>query len=103
MAIRFFSHYFPNVHVTSFDDNRNLDFEEIDAVKMAFDAVVNSLKAERYDERDIIIDITGGTKTVSVAGVLMTLNKPDLEVEYVSTTTGEVLGFNTVARAASTI
>ncbi|MBI5780573.1 MAG: hypothetical protein HZA65_02745 [Rhodocyclales bacterium] len=47
--------------------------------------LVNEAKEDGYQEKDIMIDITGGQKTASVAGALVTLHHSELEFQYVGT------------------
>jgi hypothetical protein len=45
---------------------------------------VKKLKSLNYDEADIVIDVTGATKMVSIAGAAVTMNK-DVMFQYVQT------------------
>lgn len=45
----------------------------------------NPQKPEKYAASDIVIDTTGGQKTASVAGALVTLSDKELEFQYVPT------------------
>ncbi len=70
-------------------------FEDLDMLDTAFEAAVKDSKAQ---DKDIIIDVTGGTKTASIAAAVFALKKRDLEFQYVQTEKPyAVLAFNMVA------
>jgi len=50
----------------------------------AFNKAIDVFKEQGIAEREIIIDITGGQKTVSIAGAVVTLNK-NVTFQYVQT------------------
>jgi len=68
-------------HLTS----NGINFENIDAcfnaIEKCYEKAVNS---DKLSEDDVIVDITGGQKTTSIAGALSTLYK-DRKCQYVST------------------
>lgn len=61
-----------------------VDFEDVDGLITAFNKAIAVFKKERIAEREIIIDITGGQKPVSIAGAVVTLNK-NVTFQYVQT------------------
>lgn len=70
-------------------------FEDLDMLDTAFEEAVKDSKAL---DKDIIIDVTGGTKTASIAAAVFALKKMDLEFQYVQTEKPySVLAFNMVA------
>lgn len=73
----------PEVAVTNHP--QALNFEDVDALHGAIISAVRSLEKEGYKHSDIMIDITGGQKTTSIAGALATVHMQDLEFEYVQT------------------
>lgn len=93
VAEQLFRHYLPGIEiVTPLRGDLAPDFEDLrqtcDVLRMLVDEC-------RYDERDIVIDITGGQKTASVAAALVTLDRHDLMFQYVGTQehAGKILGF----------
>ena len=60
----------------------NVDFEDLTSSLMALQQAIKNSGAEH---RDIVIDVTGGQKTASIAGALVTLDKRDLIFQYVPT------------------
>lgn len=71
----------------------DLDFEDIEAITDALESVYANLPAD-IDECEVIIDITGGMKTASVAGVLVAVASPFRDFQYVSTINHEVRSFS---------
>jgi hypothetical protein len=57
----------------------------LDEFQQAILAIVRSEGEHGVKEKDIIIDVTGGQKTHSIAGALVTLSAPRLEFQYVDT------------------
>ena len=108
LAHDFFSYYFPDkvsimgadIEGKKFDLEWQADFENLDDLRELLAKTLKTLQKEGYKQKDIVIDCTGGQKTASIAGVLMTLDKPDLACQYVRTdggdNTGKVLGFDAV-------
>lgn len=82
MVEKFFSRYFPNVIIKRY--NNGLDFEDIEEMIDTLRNLIRTLKKEGNDEKDIIIDITGGQKTASIAGAVATLNS-NIKFQYVQT------------------
>lgn len=66
-----------------------VDFENLDAVVAELRRVIRAEFGAAYGARDVVVDVTGGFKTTSIAGALLTLNnealfqyvqsRPDLE------------------------
>jgi len=61
---------------SSFEDVR----ESFEIIKGIYEEL-----SGRYKDRDIIVDITGGQKPVSIAGALITSHYPERKFQYVST------------------
>ncbi len=107
-ACEFIGRYFPGkvniseAHLAYGDSDINLwtaDFEKMDSVTAMFRRILRELKKLGYEDSDIIIDVTGGLKTASIAAAMVTLDRPDLLIQYVGTTPellGQVVGFNAV-------
>ncbi|MCX8018379.1 MAG: hypothetical protein N2690_10835, partial [Rhodocyclaceae bacterium] len=60
----------------------NVDFEDLSSSVVALRLAIQSCGAK---PRDIVIDVTGGQKTASIAGALVTLDNRDLIFQYVPT------------------
>lgn len=76
-------HYVENIKVHKHP--LPIDFEDFDGLKTAFNKAIELFKEEGIPEKDIIIDITGGQKPVSIAGAIATLDK-NVTFQYVQTT-----------------
>lgn len=61
-----------------------VDFEDFESLTVAFNKAIAKFKEMGISEKDIIIDITGGQKPVSIAGAVVTLNK-NVTFQYVQT------------------
>ena len=74
--------------------NENIDFENMEDIKRIINESYELLK-NKYNakEKEIIIDITGGQKLVSIVGAIQTLIE-GREFEYVSTTNYEIKSFD---------
>lgn len=74
--------------------------EKLDALDDLFDRHVRALVARGVAQDDIVLDVTGGQKPMSIAAAMTTLRWRDVEFQYVQTRPekeGEplhVLGFN---------
>ncbi len=74
-----------------------LDFENIDALREAFDNILTEEKQRwNREESDIVIDATGGPKTASIAAALFTTHHPELTFQYI-TNAGIPLHINVTA------
>jgi len=71
-----------NVEVIKYD--KPVDFEDFDSLLESINLCINKLKEKKIKDKDIIIDITGGMKTASVAGAIATLNTR-VTFQYVAT------------------
>ncbi|MBN1664019.1 MAG: hypothetical protein JW943_10505 [Deltaproteobacteria bacterium] len=75
--------YFPSVNVMINEDAVN--FEDFDALKNEMNDVLMELRSKlKYSEDEIIIDVTGGQKTASIAAAAVTLNSK-MNFQYVRT------------------
>ena len=74
--------YMNNVEVIKYD--KPVDFEDFDSLLESINLCINKLKEKKIKDKDIIIDITGGMKTASVAGAIATLNTR-VTFQYVAT------------------
>lgn len=99
LAKAFFGHYFPGIEVLAPGIQNpaiySPDFEDLEATRAALKKAITLCGAK---DRDIIIDITGGQKTASIAATLVTLDRADLMFQYVGTgdNTGKIYGFDAV-------
>lgn len=83
-----------------------IDFEDIQSLQQVFDGWIKTFSDSGVAERDILLDITGGQKTTSIAAALTTLLWNRVEFQYVesreSVVVGEkprVISFNVVVDA----
>jgi len=79
------NHYLRDRRVKVHPHPDAVDFEDFDGLTTAFNKAIAVFREERVPEKDIIIDITGGQKPVSIAGAVVTLNK-NVTFQYVQTT-----------------
>ena len=95
VALRLFGGYFPGVQVEMPLDGAP-DFEDLEGTCKALLQVVEMAKDAGYRESDIVVDITGGQKTASVAAALVTLDRPDVVFQYMGTgeSINKAFGFN---------
>jgi len=74
--------YCPNI--TFLKEVEPIDFENFNELVDKIAAAIKKLKEEGINEKDIIIDITGGQKTASIAGAAVTLSS-NVTFQYVQT------------------
>ncbi|MFA7241727.1 MAG: hypothetical protein WC091_16570 [Sulfuricellaceae bacterium] len=90
--------YDKNLKISHHDEPEGIDFENIEKMTALFDQLILHAKRDGYRESDIIMDVTGGQKTASIAAAMATLERKDLEFQYVQTgAEHEVLSFDMVA------
>jgi len=71
-----------------------VDFENLQEVMDGLERAITLAKSKEFTkeqdikEQDMVIDITGGLKTTSIAGALKTLDRPDLIFQYIPTDGG---------------
>lgn len=70
---RLLRHYKPGLRVQT---AAAADFDGLDAVHGAIRQAVRALQGQGLRRRDILIDVTGGTKIASIAAALATLHEP---------------------------
>ncbi len=74
--------------------SENIDFENVTQVQDAVRKVYKMIEKEyKGNEKDTIIDITGGQKVVSIVGALQTIIN-DREFQYVSTSDYSIKSFD---------
>lgn len=78
--------------------HRQIEFEDLQALYDNFNEIIQKVTTELgLAQNDIMIDVTGGTKTASIAAALVTLHHPPIEFQYVRTETPfDVLSYNVV-------
>lgn len=60
--------------------------EDVDTLyRDLVDELTQLVESEKFAWRDMIVDVTGGKKTDSIAAALATLHLPELEFQYIST------------------
>jgi hypothetical protein len=81
-----------------------VDFDDVRALMRAMARGIESLTGETgLAEEDVVIDVTGGMKTTSIAGAVMTLNGA-VTFQYVHTSRGdEVWEYDLLHKGASEV
>jgi hypothetical protein len=74
------------------------DFTDLIKLSHQFQRIIEKVRSKNQ----LSIDITGGTKLVSAAGAMATLNHPEIDLQYVETKQGldddkKVISFNVVS------
>jgi len=82
--VSLFSTQFEHVEFIRVGGEDGLDFENMEEIVSAIEEVLHVLPHD-MDESEVIIDITSGQKSNSVAGALVTLADPCREFQYVQT------------------
>ena len=91
--------FFPELRNRKVDVQRvRADFNDLIKLSIKFQSIIDRVK----DKQQLSIDITGGTKLVSAAGSMATLNHPEVDLQYVETKQGpdddkKVISFNVVS------
>ncbi|MEI7844090.1 MAG: hypothetical protein WCI39_13785 [Gallionellaceae bacterium] len=106
IAEKFFTKYFPGkVKIHGYvNGHSNLgcfpNFNLLEDVRLALGNVLRDAKKANYSDKRIMIDCTGGMKTTSIAAAFVTLDRPDLQFQYMGTgaDTGSVLAYNLVTQ-----
>lgn len=83
-AKRLLTLYFKNVTIMATEVKTAVDFEDFQVLTRFMNGVITSYKGKGYREDDIVVDVTGGQKTASIAGAIVTLNS-GIQFQYVST------------------
>lgn len=98
-AIELIRFYFPELKtIEARPRDQGVDFEDMKALLDLLRELMEEAKQTGYKEEDIMIDVTGGQKTNSIAGALVTIHHPKLEFQYVGTRAPYTLKtFNAVA------
>lgn len=77
---------------------REVEFDKLDDLLHVFEEIIE----DSDDPGEVVLDITGGTKVISVAAAMATLRYPDVEFQYVDTEGNkEVISFNVVTVSAA--
>jgi len=76
-----FSQKFPNVSFKNLSKHGE-DFSDVTSMVDAIETIYHVLP-KGVDEPEVIIDITSGTKTASIAGLLVTMVSQNRDVQYV--------------------
>jgi len=78
---------FPDYEFSCERYEKPINFENIEEVYNTLKKIHKEIKSSQHiREKDITIDITGGTKIVSIAGSIFTLEVEDRKIQYISTT-----------------
>lgn len=89
-------HYFPSLDAIAIDE-REASFDALDEL---LDCYREIIAGEAARKSEIMLDVTGGTKVVSIVAAIVTVEHPEIEFQYVDTE-GEkgVRSFNIVSAA----
>lgn len=78
----------------------NINFQSVLELQGELESLIKGLLSQedkKYREKDIVIDVTGGPKTTSIAGAFASLEWRGVEFQYVDTANNhDVLSFNVV-------
>jgi hypothetical protein len=86
--------YLPGVSLVQVDEP--VDFEDFNVLVQCMRRIIEQEKQHGMQERDIIIDVTGGFKTTSIAGASITFNS-QVTFQYVQTSPpNEVYAYDVV-------
>lgn len=83
---------FLSIEVREFKD-RGIEFQDIKEVFESVEELYNRVKEEGYKEEEIIVDVTGGQVTNSIAGAIATLTF-GRKFQYVSTRDKKVISYD---------
>ena len=85
------------------EENKSVNFEDLKEVTKAIDKAIQKFKDSGMNEKDMIIDVTGGQKTTSIAGALVTLNS-QVTFQYVQTNSPyDVVSYNVVIQSPASL
>lgn len=100
-AEKLIKQYLPDLRIEKY--NKAIDFENFEELIKCLNETISTIKQSGFSERDIIIDVTGGQKTTSIAGAAITFNNEDIVFQYVETNEPyEVLSYNVVIQSPVT-
>jgi len=71
-----------------------VNFEDIREIQRELEKIYETLRNEGIEEEEIVVDVTSGTKPVSIAGASATVTRTNRYFQYISTRTREVSVFN---------
>jgi len=83
----------PEARRIKVDEIKVKDFENFEEIQKAIERAYEKLLKEGYKKKEIILDVTGGKKIVSIVGAILSLN-PGREFQYVSTTDYKVKSYD---------
>ena len=72
---------FPSIKATEFQ-REEVGFEDIDGLLGLYRSII---QRAGKGKSQVMIDVTGGTKVVSIAAAIVTMEYPDIEFQYVET------------------
>lgn len=91
------AHYFPGLEQASIQA-RAASFEALDDLLGVYRKIIVE---EAQRKGDVMIDVTGGSKVVSIAAAMVTLEHPEIEFQYVETEGDKrVRTFNVISGSA---
>lgn len=69
---------------TTIDFLQGFDFENLNGLSHAMRTLLREFKREKFHDKDIMIDFTGGQKVTSILAISMTVNR-EIMAQYVQT------------------
>ena len=73
--------FYPSIAQESFH-GKEADFENIEELRSVYRDIIAQAG---QDKSQIMIDVTGGTKVVSIAAAMVTMEHPEIEFQYIET------------------
>jgi hypothetical protein len=93
-------HYLPKAEIDI--ESVPLNMENLDAMKNLIIEICDSFIGRGIAEREIMIDVTAGHKTASIAAALATLHRPNLQFQYVRTEPPfDIVAFDVISETPS--
>lgn len=88
-------HFVP--HAEFFDNRENpCDFHVLEEIRSTIVQWVVKMIELGYQQEDIIVDVTGGTKTASISAAMATLTLSDVEFQYIPERKIDAQAYNVV-------
>lgn len=88
----------PYAPKAEFHDNREspCNFNQLEELRNTIVKWANEMVKQGYQQKDIIVDVTSGTKTASIAAALATLILKDVEFQYIPNPSSDPQAYNVV-------
>lgn len=99
---RLVHHYHPEISIQEITTH-GIDFENLETIVQTLKTAIQQAMNDGYHKTDIIIDVTGGQKTTSIAAANVTMEDHNLEFCYVQSQQGDkfdILSYNATSDKA---